>query len=158
MHRASNILNIGQGAITVIVTNRGCQNNCTKGHSRLLNLIRISLKVTNSQSNYRIQRQYKRWKCPRTLLLTFWCKLTIDKRQTRLIDGVFIYPSYLWELSYHKLQLQSKSSTDQSVCRYDRVYSTNSEHSVSATSLKKGVTLFRPIAPKQGFGKQLICF
>ena len=137
MHRASNILNIGQGAITVIVTNRGCQNNCTKGHSRLLNLIRISLKVTNSQSNYRIQRQYKRWKCPRTLLLTFWCKLTIDKRQTRLIDGVFIFNlagmySYLSELFVGtKLPPTTtlvQSSTNQSVCRYDRVYSTNSEH------------------------------
>ena len=43
MHRVSNISNIGQGVITVIVTNRGVQNNCKKGHLRLLNSIRISL-------------------------------------------------------------------------------------------------------------------
>ena len=43
MHQASYISNIGQGAIILIVTNQGGQNNREKGHSRLLNLIRISL-------------------------------------------------------------------------------------------------------------------
>ena len=43
MHRALNFSNIGQGAITIIVTNRGGQSNHKKGHSRLFNSIRISL-------------------------------------------------------------------------------------------------------------------
>ena len=43
MHRASNILNIGQGAIIIIVNNRGGQRHRIKGHSRLFNSIRISL-------------------------------------------------------------------------------------------------------------------
>ena len=43
MHRASDFSNVGQGAINVIVTNRGGQSNCNKGHSRLFNSIRISL-------------------------------------------------------------------------------------------------------------------
>ena len=43
MHRASNFSNIGQAAITIIVTNRGGRTNRKKGHSRLLNSIRISL-------------------------------------------------------------------------------------------------------------------
>ena len=43
MHRASNISNIGQGTITIIVTNRGGQSNRKKVHSRLLISIRISL-------------------------------------------------------------------------------------------------------------------
>ena len=45
MHRASNFTNIGQGAITIIVTNRGGQSNRKKGQSRLFNSIRISLEV-----------------------------------------------------------------------------------------------------------------
>ena len=43
MHRASNFSNVGQGAINLIVTNRGGQSNRNKGHSRLFNSIRISL-------------------------------------------------------------------------------------------------------------------
>ena len=43
IHRASNFSNIGQGVITIIVTNRGGQSNSKKVHSRLLNSIRISL-------------------------------------------------------------------------------------------------------------------
>ena len=43
MHRASNFSNIGQGAITIIVSNQGCQSNRKKGHSRLFYSIRISL-------------------------------------------------------------------------------------------------------------------
>ena len=41
--RASNISNIGQGAITIIVTNQGGQSNHKKVHSQLLNSIRVSL-------------------------------------------------------------------------------------------------------------------
>ena len=48
MHRASNISNIGQGAITIIVTNRGGHSNRKKVHSRLLNSIRISLVGTSA--------------------------------------------------------------------------------------------------------------
>ena len=48
MHRASNISNIGQGTITIIVTNRGGQSNRKKVHSRLLNSIRISLQYTHN--------------------------------------------------------------------------------------------------------------
>ena len=47
MHRASNFSNIGQGAITIIVTNRGGRSNRKKGHSQLLNSIRISLTQTD---------------------------------------------------------------------------------------------------------------
>ena len=43
MHRASNISNLGQGTITIIITNRGGYSNRKKGHSRLLYSIRISL-------------------------------------------------------------------------------------------------------------------
>ena len=52
MHRASNFTNIGQAAITIIVTNRGGRSNRKKGHSRLLNLIRISLVPTNQPPIY----------------------------------------------------------------------------------------------------------
>ena len=43
MHRASNISNVWQGMITIIVTNRGWYSNRKKGHSRFLYSIRISL-------------------------------------------------------------------------------------------------------------------
>ena len=56
MHRALRFLNIGQGANTIIVTNRGGHNNRKKCHSRLLNSIRISLVLWSSAMN--IQKQY----------------------------------------------------------------------------------------------------
>ena len=51
MHQASNFSNIGQGAITIIVTNRGGLSNRKKGHSRLFNLIRISLLSSNGHTS-----------------------------------------------------------------------------------------------------------
>ena len=47
MHRESQFSNTGQCSITIIVTNRGGQSNRKKGHSRLFNLIRISLQQTS---------------------------------------------------------------------------------------------------------------
>ena len=55
MHRASNFSNIGQGAITIIVTNRGGQSNRKKVHSRLLNLIRISLNQAETYSQVQLR-------------------------------------------------------------------------------------------------------
>ena len=60
MHRALNISNIGQGAITIIVTNRGGQSNRKKGHSRLFNLIRISLMGSPSGLKVKIKVALKR--------------------------------------------------------------------------------------------------
>ena len=50
MHRASNFSNIVQDPINIIVTNRGDQSNRKKGHSWLLNSIRISLIPSRSYS------------------------------------------------------------------------------------------------------------
>ena len=60
MHRASNISNIGQGAITIIVTNRGGHSNRKKVHSRLLNSIRISLIYSDKRGDKKIDAI--RWK------------------------------------------------------------------------------------------------
>ena len=52
MHRASNISNIGQGVIIIIVINRGGQSNRKKVHSQLLNSIGISLLCTTRLQVY----------------------------------------------------------------------------------------------------------
>ena len=51
MHLTSAITNIELRANTVIVCNQDMQSNRKKGHSRLLNLIRISLDLTLQNGN-----------------------------------------------------------------------------------------------------------
>ena len=44
-----------------------------------------------------------------------------------LLFGPVINLSFLWELGFHKSQSSPKSSPNLSACKYNRVYSTNSE-------------------------------